>query len=195
VHALAEVLDRFPPILVHAESMIVIDGHHRLEASRRSGRDHVRAILASTTLAEAAALAIAANVAHGLPLTLTERKGAAGRVLRAKPAQSDRSVAILCGLAPSTVAKVRVELLGAKGETMSRIGVDGHRHARCADDVKERLAEALRDHPEQSFRSVAREVGSRRRPCPEKPAAGLPGPAEVRARSHELRTPVGRPSS
>ncbi len=47
VAMLAEVLDRLPPIVVDERTMTVIDGVHRLEASRRMGRTEVRAVLFS----------------------------------------------------------------------------------------------------------------------------------------------------
>ncbi len=159
IEALAEVIDRLPPILVHKESMTVIDGHHRLEAVRRAGHELIGAVLVATTLAEAAALAIVANVAHGLPLTISERKEAASRLIEATPDQSDRSIAVLCGLAPSTVAKVRARCLGSTTGYDNRLGVDGHRRGRCSDEVKERLAASLHDRPDQSYRTLGRDVG------------------------------------
>ena len=92
VMALVEVIDRLPPIIVD-ERMIVIDGVHRIEASRRAGRREIRAVLFTGDETEALTLAIRANVEHGKPLTRNERRAAARLLLRQHPDRSDRWVA------------------------------------------------------------------------------------------------------
>src|SRR5579863_615904 len=69
VAALAEVIDRLPPIVVDARSMTVIDGVHRLEASRRAGRAEIRALLFSGSETEALVVAVQSNIRHGKPLS------------------------------------------------------------------------------------------------------------------------------
>jgi len=52
-------------------------------------------------------LAVAANIGHHLPLTLTERRAAAARVLAWRPDAPDRWAGSVTGLAPRTIASVR----------------------------------------------------------------------------------------
>ena len=68
VLALAEVLDRLPPVVVDQRTMKVIDGVHRVEASRRLGRTEIRALLFSGSGTEALVVAVQANIRHGKPL-------------------------------------------------------------------------------------------------------------------------------
>ena len=107
VLALAEVLDRLPPVVVDERTMKVIDGVHRVEASRRMGRTEIRALLFSGSETDALVVAVQANVRHGKPLSRSERQAAAGTLLRRCPDRSDRWVAEVCGLSHSTVARIR----------------------------------------------------------------------------------------
>lgn len=156
VAALQEVLDRLPPILVEDGTMCVIDGLHRLEAFRRAGRAHIKAVMFSGDQTEALALAISANVRHGKPLTSRERQGAAARLLRQSPDRSDRWVGEICGLSHSTVAKLRraVSVVPAL-----RTGRDGRR--RPVDPLPGQLAVAksLAEAPERTLREAADVAG------------------------------------
>jgi ParB-like chromosome segregation protein Spo0J len=125
VRNLAEVLDALPPILVHRQTMHVIDGVHRVEAHRRAGRQAIRTFYFDGSAAEARVLAIEANVRHGLPLTLSERHAAAKAVLADFADRSDRWIGSICGLAHSTVGALRSEQPGS--DTPIRIGIDGRR--------------------------------------------------------------------
>jgi AraC-like DNA-binding protein len=101
------------------------------------------------------------NVAHGLLLTLAERKRAAVRVLRAHPAWSDRRVAALCGVSSKTVARVRVEAGvcptgdGASIDGGMRVGRDGRCRPVRRGSVRARVLEALRADPSASLRAIA----------------------------------------
>ena len=64
-----------------SDSMRVIDGVHRLRATQLRGDSTIPAGLFEGNDAEAFALAVHLNVIYGLPLTLSERKAAARRVL------------------------------------------------------------------------------------------------------------------
>ena len=74
VLALAEVLDRLPPVVVDKRTMKVIDGVHRVEASRRLGRTEIRALFFSGSETEALVVAVQANIRHGKPLSRSERQ-------------------------------------------------------------------------------------------------------------------------
>jgi hypothetical protein len=107
VELLQQVLASLPPILVHQETMTVVDGLHRFHAARRSGCKSVAVIWFVGTFEEASLEAVRANISHGRPLTIQERRRAAKRVLSVDPSRSDRAVAEICGLSPKTVASVR----------------------------------------------------------------------------------------
>jgi hypothetical protein len=130
VTVLQEVLNHLPPILVQRSTMTVIDGAHRLEAHRRAGRLQIPARLLDGAGMELFALAVEANVSHGMPLTLSERKRSAAMLLEKMPERSDRWVASICGLSHSTVAKIRHDpALASVAEPGTRVGRDGRRRS------------------------------------------------------------------
>jgi ParB-like nuclease domain len=96
-----------PPIVIHRTSMRVIDGVHRLRATELRGDSTIPARLFEGNDAEAFVLAVHLNVTHGLPLTLSERKAAARRVLESYPPWSDRSIGLIVGVSNKTVGKLR----------------------------------------------------------------------------------------
>lgn len=157
VLALAEVLDRLPPVVVDQRTMKVIDGVHRVEASRRLGRTEIRALLFSGSETEALVVAVQANVRHGKPLTRSERQAAAGNLLRRCPDRSDRWVAEVCGLSHSTVARIRqaAEALGPGVRT----GRDGRRRPVDPAAGRRAIVKALAEGPASSFRQVAEAAG------------------------------------
>jgi hypothetical protein len=157
VLALAEVLDRLPPVVVDQRTMKVIDGVHRVEASRRLGRTEIRALLFSGSETEALVVAVQANVRHGKPLTRSERQAAAGNLLRRCPDRSDRWVAEVCGLSHSTVARIRqaAEALGPGVRT----GRDGRRRPVDPAASRRAIVKALAEGPASSFRQVAEAAG------------------------------------
>ena len=104
---LAEVNQVLPPILVNAETMVVIDGRHRVLAARLRGETSIRASLFHGTDDQAYLLGVRANTTHGKPLSLPERLQAASRILKTTPSTSDRTIARVCGLSPRTVAARR----------------------------------------------------------------------------------------
>ena len=61
---LAEVPAELPPILVHRQSLRVIDGSHRVRAARHRGQERIEAVLVDCDPPEAFVLAVEANVAH-----------------------------------------------------------------------------------------------------------------------------------
>lgn len=133
VQALMEVLDRLPPIVVRRQTMTVIDGAHRLEAARRCGRAQVPVVFFDGEEPDALALAVASNVAHGMPLTMSERRDAARFLLSRSPERSDRWIGHICCLSHSTVAKLRsAKAPEPEPETVApatRVGRDGRRRA------------------------------------------------------------------
>lgn len=98
---LAEVGQALPPILVHGDTKVVIDGRHRVLAARLRGETSIRAQLFHGSEDEAFLLGVRANTTHGKPLSLAERIWAASRILSTKPELSDRVIASICGLSPT----------------------------------------------------------------------------------------------
>src|SRR6266536_5847535 len=77
---LADVSARLPPIIVHRPTMRVVDGVHRLRAAQLCGRDEIEVRFFDGSEQEAFVLAVRTNVAHGMPLSLADRKAAAARI-------------------------------------------------------------------------------------------------------------------
>lgn len=160
VAALAEVLDEVPPILVHASTMRVIDGVHRVHAARSLGRATIRAVLFRGNEAEAHIEAIRSNVAHGKPLSLGEREAAAQRILELVPSWSDRRIAVVSGLSPKTVARLRSRATADSAQLRARLGRDGRLRPVDPAEVRRRVAEVVRSEPEASTRSIAARTGA-----------------------------------
>lgn len=125
VAQLAESLDHLPPITVRrvADGFEIIDGHHRVAAHRTKGVESVPAHVLTCTDAEALAFALEANVGHGLPLSLADKKRNALALIEADPGMSDREVGRICGLSNHTVAALRPTEQNA--QLADRAGADG----------------------------------------------------------------------
>ncbi|NUS55376.1 MAG: ParB N-terminal domain-containing protein, partial [Streptomycetaceae bacterium] len=104
VRALAETDARLPPLLVHRESMRVVDGMHRLAAARRNNQSDVEVRFFSGSSEDAFLMGVRANVTHGMPLKPADRRAAAVRIIGTHPRLSDRAVARATGIAARTVA-------------------------------------------------------------------------------------------
>lgn len=153
VDVLAGVLDKLPPILVHRETLRVIDGVHRVRAARSLGRTRLPARLVDADAADAFVAAVRANTEHGLPLSVADRKAAAATILRTHPHWSDRMIADVVGLSAKTVAATRT------GDGVARTGRDGK--VRPLDGARRRrvAARLLAENPDLSLRQVARMAG------------------------------------
>ncbi|TYB61925.1 streptomycin biosynthesis protein [Nonomuraea sp. PA05] len=158
VRALAEVEDPLPPILVHFATMRVIDGMHRLTAARLAGRTHIEVRFFHGTTTEAFRLGVQANVSHGLPLSLADRKSAAARIVRSQPHLSDRAIALSAGLAAATVASLRAQAQGP-GAAGARTGADGR--VRPLNAARGRLVagEVIAERPDATLREIAQVAG------------------------------------
>lgn len=94
------------------QALIVIDGHHRLEAYRRFGwRGKVPALVYSCSLSEARKLALEENAKTRLPMTPQERKNAVWRLICTHdengPVYSKSEVVALRLASDGTIAKMR----------------------------------------------------------------------------------------
>jgi hypothetical protein len=158
VAVLAATPGPLPPIVVHRATMRVIDGRHRIKVARLAGRPTIAARFFDGSEADAFVLAVKLNTTHGLPLTLAERKAAAGHIIGSHPQWSDRMIAATAGLAPATVAAIRKTLAGERpGDT--RIGHDGRARPVNGAEGRRRASELITENPALSLRAVARAAG------------------------------------
>jgi ParB-like chromosome segregation protein Spo0J len=155
---LAETSDPLPPILVHASTLTVVDGHHRIRASRLRGDTHVDAVLVDGDLSEAYALAVALNCRHGLPLSRKDRRAAIEHLLETHPEWSDRRIAYVTGTSHKTVGIVR-RPTGATRRLDTREGQDGRRRPLDPSQGRLRAAQLLTERPHASLREIAAAAG------------------------------------
>ncbi len=160
VRLLAEIdATVLPAIVVHRPAMRVIDGVHRCRAAALRGEATIRARFFDGSESEAFLLGVAANMAHGLPLTLTDRRAAARRILRMEPQRSDRSIAALSGLSGKTVARLRTfEVVDAEPIEV-REGADGRHRPISAAEGRRRASALILDRPDAPLREIARAAG------------------------------------
>jgi transposase len=158
VEALSEARDALPPILVHRPTMRVIDGLHRVLAARRRGLQKISAVFFDGSEADAFVLAVRSNVTHGLPLSKTDRKLAARRIIGSHQHWSDRMIAAAVGLSPATVADVRRRLRAGLADE-PRLGSDGKLRRLDPDEGRRVAGELIRKNPGMSLRQIARVAG------------------------------------
>lgn len=159
VRLLAELDTALPPLIVHRQTMRVIDGAHRLSAAVWRGWEQICVRFFDGDESEAFVLAVAANNSHGLPLSLAERSAAAVRILRAHPEWSDRAVAAVAGISAGNVRGLRTAVQGSPDPAAVRIGRDGRTRPVNSAEGRLRAAELLERSPELSLRAVARQSG------------------------------------
>src|SRR5262245_42575517 len=147
-----------PPILVQEDGWRVIDGLHRLEATKLCGDHIIRARFLDCTDSEALVLAMKANSTHGLPLSKADRISGAKSVLTAHPDWSDRAIAGITGLSAKTIASLRTRSAGEAQLGNKRLGRDGIRRPVTAGEGRRRAAEYISAHPNAPLRQVARET-------------------------------------
>lgn len=158
VAALTEV-DELPPILVQRSTMRVIDGMHRLSAARSRSQEKVYVQFVDCGEVEAFLLAVAANIKHGLPLTLADRRAAAERIICLRPDASDRWVAEAAGLANKTVAAIRRAAGDSVPSPLHRVGRDGRTRPLDASAGRRAASEILASNPDTPLHRVARDAG------------------------------------
>ncbi|MFD0815441.1 helix-turn-helix domain-containing protein [Amycolatopsis umgeniensis] len=146
-----------PPILVHRPTMRVVDGLHRLKAAQVRGDTKIQARFIDGTESDAFVLAVEANIRHGLPLSLSDRKRAAVQIIGTHPQWSDRRVASATGISAGTVADLRKR--GGEGGNEARIGRDGRIRPVDSSERRRLAADLIRNDPGLSLRQVAKQVG------------------------------------
>ncbi|WP_167518431.1 ParB/RepB/Spo0J family partition protein, partial [Streptomyces albidochromogenes] len=159
IRALAASEEEFPPIVVDAHTMKVIDGAHRVRAAALRGLREIRARLYATAGQEAFVLAVVLNSRHGLPLTAADRRAAAARIMADCPQWSDRRIARLAGLSPVTVAGLRSRSTVRNEQSNARVGADGRTRPVSGAEGRLQARELLLSQPELSLREVAKAAG------------------------------------
>lgn len=130
VRALEAVAEAWPPLKVVGQGgrFLLVDGFHRFAAAQNLGLAEIAVeVLEAPADGDLHALAFALNAAHGRPLTLSDRRAFAARLLRAHPDWSDREIGRRSGLVQPTIAKVRQELEREEeiAPAVARTGRDG----------------------------------------------------------------------
>lgn len=156
--SLAEIEGTLPPILVHAETMRVIDGSHRVRAAMIAGKTHVYARTFRGSEEDAFVEAVRTNVTHGKPLKRMEREAAAQRILASHPDWSDRAIADVCAVSARTVASLRRRASADGTQLNTRVGRDGRSRPVDASDGRRRAAAVLSRNPDASLREIARQA-------------------------------------
>jgi ParB-like chromosome segregation protein Spo0J len=159
VRRLAESEDGLPPILVHRSTMRIVDGMHRFRAAQLRGQQEIEVRYFDGDEASAFVLAVQANIMHGLPLSLADRKAAAARVMTLYPHWSDRMVALATGLAAKTVAAQRKRPDEDKQQLDVRVGRDGRARPINGAQRRQIAASLMAQNPEASLREIARQAG------------------------------------
>ncbi|MFC4015590.1 ParB N-terminal domain-containing protein [Nonomuraea purpurea] len=157
---LADSGAELPPIVVHRETLRVIDGMHRVRAARLRGDVKISAILFDGSEEAAFVTAVKANTTHGLPLSYDDREAATARIVTAYPDWSDRAIAEVTGLSAKTVGSIRRRMdADGLGANASRMGRDGRVRPLNGAEGRRRARELFELRPSASLREVAREAG------------------------------------
>jgi ParB-like chromosome segregation protein Spo0J len=156
---LAGVHGALPPILVHRPTLRVIDGGHRIRAALLNGQHAIQAQLIECDDETAFVLAVRANITHGLPLSLADRKAAAATITRSHPHWSDRTVSRATGLSDKTVSAIRTGATSESPQSNTRIGKDGRFRPLNSADKRRQAAEMIGENPDASLREIARATG------------------------------------
>jgi hypothetical protein len=133
VEEIQDAFDLCPPIKVvqQGDKYVLLDGFHRYAAAQNLGLETIPVEIVQPNDEDLFGIAFALNAAHGRPLTLSDRRNYASRILRAEPSLSDREVGRRVGLMQPTIAKVRQELERSADIPVltERIGRDGQTYA------------------------------------------------------------------
>jgi hypothetical protein len=147
------------PILVHRDTRRVVDGMHRLQAARLRGEKMIPVRFLGGPAGELFIHSVTANITHGLPLTLKDRKAAAKRILTSRPDLSDRAIARITGLSPKTVGAVRRTSTEEVPQSKARVGTDGRSRPLDAARRREAARAFLAEHTGATLHEIAANAG------------------------------------
>jgi ParB-like chromosome segregation protein Spo0J len=172
VMALMALEGRWPPILLSREGDHVIDGIHRYYAAKELGLREVSCVYTALPAEQWYIEFVRRNIRHGLPLTLHERERGARCLLAVHGGWSDRRIGDACAVSASTVARLRSEtplpplqLVGPYQAVdhrlaQGRVGKDGRVRPVDPRHTRDRIVEALHEHPSESLRAIAARAGA-----------------------------------
>lgn len=132
----AACFDQLPPIDVFwiedRDGWWLVDGWHRTQAAESLEREFIEAITHQGTFEDAKEFSFDANLKHGVPLTLQQRKEAARLKLRRHTERSNNWIAQDCGISDMTIASIRDELESTSQirRLTELVGRDGKRRPR-----------------------------------------------------------------
>lgn len=159
VRRLAQLAADLPPLVVHRDTMRVVDGAHRLAAAQSRGQQLVPAVYFDGTDDEAFVVGIHLNAIHGKALRARDRTAAVQRILADHPNWSDRWIASVCGVAPRRVAALRKGSADHDQPLNARVGRDGRLRPLSTQEGRRLAEEIMLGEPEASLRQVARRAG------------------------------------
>jgi ParB-like chromosome segregation protein Spo0J len=159
IHRLVEADTALPPILVHRATLRIIDGMHRVRAAELKGRTEIEVEFFDGSEADAFVHAVQRNIAHGLPLSLADRKAAALRIISTHPQWSDRTIASRTGLSGKTVGAIRRRSSEDSAQSNTRVGSDGRTRPLDATAGRIRAFELLTARPDAPLREIAQAAG------------------------------------
>jgi hypothetical protein len=159
VRMLAEASAPLPPIMVHAPTMRVIDGVHRVRAARLNRLTEILARMLHCDEHAAFILAVKANISHGLPLSKDDRTTATIRIIVSHPDWSDRAVAAVTGLSDKTVSRIRAQSVSAALQPGVRRGRDGRIRPLDTTEKRGQAAAMISEGPHMGLREIARATG------------------------------------
>lgn len=159
VRMLAQASGPLPPITVHAPTMRVIDGVHRVRAARLNCLSEIPARMLDCDEQSAFILAVKANISHGLPLSKDDRTTAAIQIIASHPDWSDRAVAAVTGLSDKTVSRIRALSVSATPQSSIRRGRDGRIRPLDTTEKREQAADLIAKGSHTGLREIAKETG------------------------------------
>lgn len=159
VALVAELADSLPPILVHGPSGRVLDGSHRVQAARLTGRATVPALVYNGHFRDGFVVAVWANSKHGLPLSRQDRISAATKIIESHRTWSNRMIAGVAGISPVTVAAIRRKMAAELTQGASRMGLDGRVRPVDRSAGRERASNLWQESPDSTVRAIARRAG------------------------------------
>lgn len=149
VRALEAAYETWLPLIVVplGGQHVLVDGFHRYAAAQNLGLDAAPVEIRDMPEdGDLKGLAFSLNAAHGRPLSLTDRRQEATRLLQLHPDWADREIGRRCGLAQPTVARLRDDLESSAQieQTDVRVGKGGYTYT-VGTNAKQRPAGDLPD--------------------------------------------------
>jgi hypothetical protein len=147
--------------------LIIVDGFHRLEATRRACRSRILAEIVDGTRVDALRAALSANSQHGARLTNADKRRKVTVALSDETIGklSNRQIADLCGVSDRFVAEVGAQLRTVRScapDIQVSMGCDGNKRPATKQSAKhqrERIRLAIDTDGDESDRAIAERIG------------------------------------